>query len=230
MLVVFINSKEKSDANLFIENVSELWKFTRKITFIDKTKEALRTLGWNGAKNEDIERIIYYMTEFANKKFNMNRKTLNSEVSKCSVQDILFVYVVKNNDVIKLSEWLDDIKIRHISVSLDDESNNYDYYFNKDDYKNFLEEIVIMDIEEQKKFVKQKPENIQYIKNPSEEVCLAAVKTNGYALKYVQNQTDKVCIEAIKNYCFATDFVKIMTPTIREFLESNSGLSSINFF
>ncbi len=36
------------------------------------------------------------------------------------------------------------------------------------------------------------------IKDQTEEICLAAVKQDGYALYYVKNQTEKICLAAIK--------------------------------
>ena len=47
--------------------------------------------------------------------------------------------------------------------------------------------------------VKEDGYNLQYVKNQTEEICLAAVKQNGWTLKNVKNQTEQVCLEAAKN-------------------------------
>ena len=42
--------------------------------------------------------------------------------------------------------------------------------------------------------------NLEYVKNQTEEICLAAVKNNGHALQYVKEQTPKImCVAAVKN-------------------------------
>ena len=39
---------------------------------------------------------------------------------------------------------------------------------------------------------------MQYVKEQTPEICLEAVKQNGYALEYVQEQTPEICLEAVK--------------------------------
>ena len=47
--------------------------------------------------------------------------------------------------------------------------------------------------------VKKDGYDLRYVKNQTEQVCLAAVKQNGWALQYVKNQTESICLEATKN-------------------------------
>ena len=49
--------------------------------------------------------------------------------------------------------------------------------------------------------------NLQYINNQTEEICLAAVKQNGYALEFIKNQTEEICLAAIKRDADALKFV-----------------------
>lgn len=42
--------------------------------------------------------------------------------------------------------------------------------------------------------------NIEFIKEPSEELKLLAVKQNWYAIKYIKNPSEIVQLEAVKNY------------------------------
>ena len=37
-----------------------------------------------------------------------------------------------------------------------------------------------------------------YVKEQTEEICLAAVQQNGLALKYVKEQTELICSEAVR--------------------------------
>ena len=39
------------------------------------------------------------------------------------------------------------------------------------------------------------------------EICLAAVKHDGYALQYVKKQTPKICIAAVKQNEYAIQYV-----------------------
>ena len=55
---------------------------------------------------------------------------------------------------------------------------------------------------------------LQYIENQTEEMCLEAVKQNGYALEYVENQTEEICFEAVKQNGRALQFVKNQTENI----------------
>ena len=39
---------------------------------------------------------------------------------------------------------------------------------------------------------------LQYVKDQTPEICMAAVNQNGYALQYVKDQTLDICLAAIK--------------------------------
>ncbi|WP_176072548.1 DUF4116 domain-containing protein, partial [Clostridioides difficile] len=47
-----------------------------------------------------------------------------------------------------------------------------------------------------------------YIKKQSPEICIEAVKENGYALKYVEKQTSKICLEAVRKNGLALKYVE----------------------
>jgi hypothetical protein len=52
--------------------------------------------------------------------------------------------------------------------------------------------------------VKQYGLSLYYVKNKSDEICLAAVKNNPYAIKYVDKPTDEIHV-ALKNVKFPLD-------------------------
>ena len=58
----------------------------------------------------------------------------------------------------------------------------------------------------QLKAVKYFGANIEYIKNPSEEVQLQAVTKEGDNIKFIENPTDEVITEAIKTIDHEPDF------------------------
>ena len=47
-----------------------------------------------------------------------------------------------------------------------------------------------------------------YVKKQTPEICLAAVKRNGYALAFVKEQTKEICLEAVKQNGYALRYVK----------------------
>ena len=53
-----------------------------------------------------------------------------------------------------------------------------------------------------------------YVKEQTPEICIKAVKKDGYALEYVIEQTPEICIEAVKQDGRALEFVKEQTPEI----------------
>lgn len=55
---------------------------------------------------------------------------------------------------------------------------------------------------------------LQYVKEQTEEICLAAVRQDGYALCYVKEQTEEICLEAVKRNVYALQFVKEQTEEI----------------
>jgi hypothetical protein len=46
-------------------------------------------------------------------------------------------------------------------------------------------------------------------------ICIKAVKQDGFALQYVKEQTEKICIQAIKRNGLALQFVKEQTETLK---------------
>lgn len=64
--------------------------------------------------------------------------------------------------------------------------------------------------------IKKNPNLIQKVINPTEEMCLAAVRRNGLLLKYITNQTEKICITAMKKNLLALRSVENVTEKIYE--------------
>jgi hypothetical protein len=62
--------------------------------------------------------------------------------------------------------------------------------------------------------VKQNGYALQYISNQTPEICLEAVKQNGYAIHYVINQTPEICLAAVKQCGSALHNVINQTPEI----------------
>lgn len=59
--------------------------------------------------------------------------------------------------------------------------------------------------------VRKNGDLLQFIKNQTDEICLAAVRNNGRALQYVTNQTNEICLAAVQETGFALQYVKNQT-------------------
>ena len=68
--------------------------------------------------------------------------------------------------------------------------------------------------------VQQNEQALEYVKVQTPELCLAAVQQNGYALEYVKVQTSEICLAAVQQNGYALHFVKEQTPEL--------GLAAVN--
>ncbi len=55
---------------------------------------------------------------------------------------------------------------------------------------------------------------MKYVKEQTEEICLAAVQQNGHALKDVKKQTEKICLAAVQQDGGALKYAKEQTEKI----------------
>lgn len=57
---------------------------------------------------------------------------------------------------------------------------------------------------------------LKHIRQQSQEICLAAVKVNGYALKFVKDQTPRLCRAAVKQNPKAINYVRDLSMLDRK--------------
>ena len=57
---------------------------------------------------------------------------------------------------------------------------------------------------------------IKYIKNPSEEIQIEAVRKNGYAIRFIKNPSEEIQIEAVKENGYAIEYIKNPTEKVQE--------------
>lgn len=55
---------------------------------------------------------------------------------------------------------------------------------------------------------------LAYVRQQTAAICMAAVRQNGIAVKYVKEQTPEVCIAAVQNTACALGYVREQTPEI----------------
>lgn len=76
------------------------------------------------------------------------------------------------------------------------------------DYNNLLEHQII-------RLVNQNPIVIKEIKNPSESIQLAAVKSSGTAIGWIKNPSEQVKLEAVKKDGYAIRYIKDPSDEIK---------------
>ena len=54
--------------------------------------------------------------------------------------------------------------------------------------------------------------DLQFVKEQDKEICLAAVKRNGFALKYVEKQDKDICLAAVKQNPKAIMYIRDQSP------------------
>jgi hypothetical protein len=62
--------------------------------------------------------------------------------------------------------------------------------------------------------VVQHPHILYRVKHQTEDLCLAAVRRNGFVLCFVQHQTEAICLAAVENYPTALFSVRDRTPVV----------------
>nr|QBK87155.1 MAG: protein of unknown function DUF4116 [Marseillevirus LCMAC201] len=55
---------------------------------------------------------------------------------------------------------------------------------------------------------------LQFVKEQTSEICIAAVQYDGRALEYVEEQTTEICMAAVKKNGWALQLVKEQTSEI----------------
>ena len=60
--------------------------------------------------------------------------------------------------------------------------------------------------------VKKDGMQLEFVKNQTPEICLAAVKQAGYAIQYVNEQTPEICMVAVQQNGMSLECVEEQTP------------------
>ena len=99
-------------------------------------------------------------------------------------------------------------------------------------YKSQIDEDWEFDEETQMKIIEDNLFNdkynelsIKYIKNPTKQVCLEAVKRNGYAIQHIKNPTEEMCLEAVKRCGNTIKYIDNPTEEMQLEAVKQNGLS-----
>ena len=65
-----------------------------------------------------------------------------------------------------------------------------------------------------KSLILEDADNIKHHPNPSESLCLLAVREHAAALQYIRNQTDVICLAAVREDGMVLQYVQHQTPEI----------------
>ena len=119
---------------------------------------------------------------------------------------------------IKDEKWKDFIK--------DFMENPHKWYKSQiDEDWEFDEEIQMKIIEDNLFNDKYNELSIKYIKNPTKQVCLEAVKRNGYAIQHIKNPTEEMCLEAVKRCGNTIKYIDNTTEEMQLEAVKQNGLS-----
>ena len=119
---------------------------------------------------------------------------------------------------IKDEKWKDFIK--------DFMENPHKWYKSQiDEDWEFDEEIQMKIIEDNLFNDKYNELSIKYIKNPTKQVCLEAVKRNGYAIQHIKNPTEEMCLEAVKRCGNTIKYIDNPTEEMQLEAVKQNGLS-----
>ena len=181
-------------------------------------------------ENSQLIALIYHPEAF--KSF----KNTSEKVKKFAIQqDANNVLVIENPDVELLTLAIEkDFKIiqkikkqteelQILAMKQDIEAFNYISKFEGDAKKYFLkasglflEDGKSADFETQINVIKKLPWAIEFVKNPSESLQLAAVKLQGNTLQFFTNSSEKVKNTAIKTNGWAIKYIKKPTEAMKE--------------
>ena len=155
---------------------------------------------------------------------NVDTQTLNSEIT-CG-NGIYFCYFYSVRKWFKYG-GTEMVYIRKVTIP--ENANVVEYTVDKKLKSDRLilgKPRLIIDIPSLRVKILQKlPNQIRFLSNQTDEICLEAVKNSGIALEFVTKQTDEICLEAVKNYGFALKFVKNQTDEICIEAVKNNGLA-----
>ena len=89
---------------------------------------------------------------------------------------------------------------------------------------DFLSLVTALELETIKELiVKENPDFIQYIDNPSEKIQMLAVRIDGLAIQFIKNPTTETKLEAIKNDGYAIQFIKDPTEEMQILAVQQNG-------
>lgn len=63
-------------------------------------------------------------------------------------------------------------------------------------------------------FVKETGYGLRYVKEQTEEICMAAIKNDPYSIRYVLVQSEELCLAAVEQDGHTLQYVKEQTPKI----------------
>ena len=111
------------------------------------------------------------------------------------------------NDISRRNTFSNNIFDLLLLSRNDNNSYFYKNYFPLDIFKIIYNDIWNYELE-LLKIVEHNGCDIQFIRNPSEQVQLAAVRQWGYAIEFIKNPTINIQLEAVKENGYAIQFIK----------------------
>ena len=159
-----------------------------------------------GTGNADLIEILANITE---KEINKNVKediyTIDSSIYADTYHSFCFDYALRD-DVVKKAKNLPIELWKNILKKFpEDEELNL---LAIKEYPEFIKHIKNPSEDVKLEAVKRNGLTIEFIKEPSEEIKLEAVKQNGLALQHIKNPSEEIKLEALKQNKLALQYIK----------------------
>jgi hypothetical protein len=169
--------------------------------------------------NKEIYRLTLYQNMYSNYDIKVERLNRSFPISfdRMNWADVEYGSRSLYN---RVSMWMkkevENDKNERKSYSLFDGGDVTDDFLKKDVAQNWLALEYVKDQSPElcMAAVKQDGYALKYVKEQTPELCMAAVKQNGYALQFVKEQTLELCMEAVQEDGSALRFVKEQTPEL----------------
>ena len=201
--------KVQKGIDLFKKSVEKggeiVFKKNNWIVLVPETLESSVVFGedTNWCTTATNGRMYYHYLEKYGGKYFINLDLQTGDLYQFHFESKQFMN--KNDDQIQFEQIIgNDIKLKKFYL-------NY-LYENYKLYKKLAYFILQLDENPSEQVqlaaVEQNGYAIQFIKNPSEQVQLAAIEQDGYTIQYIENPTEEMKLEAVKKSGFAIQFIK----------------------
>ena len=138
---------------------------------------------------------------------------VHQDSQKAVISNILIGFTQRTRYKVSIISQSVDLRVNVIVCTTIMSDFNY-YRDNYDDNETIHKEFVIQSLEDQEKAladISTKPWTLGKYVNPTEPMCLKAIKKDGRAIKFVENPTPEMCKLAVQNIGFAIKYIKQQT-------------------
>ncbi len=211
--------KDLSELENILDNYTEKQVVSNKEASNSEEQNFYKTKQATLLYNDDEVKVVVPHTEDASCFFGINTKwctasKANNKFNSYNKTGLLYIILIKKENKrfqfhFKSGSFMDETDS---AINPQELANQYPILwkiFTPISIKNNSIVLIKNPSEEMKlAAVKNDVENIKYIKNPSEEMKLAAVKQDGYAIIFIKNPSEEMQLLAVRQNGYAIKYIK----------------------